>query len=1246
MGTKICGNCFLEIESDNGICPHCGYDPSSNGMYFNIALPIGTTLSGKYTVGRVLGQGGFGITYLAMDCIERKKVAIKEFFPNSITVRKKDLSVTANSPSHTNIFEDSRDRFLEEAGTLTRLISLSGVVHVLAFFQENGTAYSVMEFIDGESLKERVERKGALSWKETRALLMPVMETLIAVHRKKIIHQDIAPDNILIARDGTIKLVDFGAAKFDIGNITQDVHAVVKKGFTPIELYSYPQEAKAVSDVYSMAATFYYALTEHRPQDALSRQNNDALLPPSGYNPKVPHDIEDILMKALSMNTKERYHTMKEFYEEFGTAPFDKVQITFYNEKRKIISQKWYRKGTEIDIPQNPKSYSHKLFTYEFTKWTPKVNRTAENHADYYPQYTQKFKRSFFYTLVAVGLLILFVIGSFLLVIDDDVKNPEPSSEPPTTAETGSSPTTEPTEPTGGPTEPEPIPATDIVMRAMASSTFTGDGVSHDVYNLLDGDEETNWTEGVSGQGIGEYVEFTFDQEYTLKTISIQSGVAYRDDLFEKNSRPHIITLMLSNGSSIDHALEDTSIPQTLTFEKPVNTSSLRIIIKSVYPGSKWDETAISAISFGAFSQGVSGSEPPPPEIKAHTPIAAGTDYTLAIAKNGSVIALGQNDFKQGNTSDWKNVIDIDAGWMHSAGLLADGTVVANGANASGQCNVSGWSNITDVDVGWLHTVAVRSDGTVLAKGDNQYGQCDVYSWTDIIAVSAGFTHTVGLKADGTLVAVGKNSDGECDVSGIRSVKAIYAGVDHTVALHSDGTVTAVGGNDYGECDVSHWQNIVSIRAASSYTLGLKDDGTIVAAGSGLPKSFDPASWSEIVAIAAGQDHAVGLRRDGTLVSIGRNRFGECDTANLKNIALPGEAFTQTSVEVTAFEATKPVAISGGCGHSAILRSDGTVFIAGCNDKGQCDTSHWKDIAAVSAGEYHTLGLKHDGTVLATGDNQYGQCNVSSWNSIAAVSAGTLHSVGLRADGTVVAVGENKDGQCNVSDWRNIVAVASGYKHTVGLRTDGTVVAVGINKYGQCDVSGWTDIVAISSEGYHTVGLKSDGSVVAVGRNNYGQCNISDWSDIVDIAAEGWHTVGLRSDGSVVAVGYNEYGQCNVSGWKDVAAIAAGNDHTLGLKTDGSIYAIGENHAGQCNFTGWTALGTGSAAKAENIRTGIITGNNVNIREVKKGEKPSIYRPIIGVYKKGDHILMIKTDGDWVATEYGYVHMNWVALCQ
>ena len=270
-----------------------------------------------------------------------------------------------------------------------------------------------------------------------------------------------------------------------------------------------------------------------------------------------------------------------------------------------------------------------------------------------------------------------------------------------------------------------------------------------------------------------------------------------------------------------------------------------------------------------------------------------------------------------------------------------------------------------------------------------------------------------------------------------------------------------------------------------------------------------------------------------------------------------------------------------GSGYTVGLKQDGTVVAIGRNKYGQCDVSDWRDIVAVAAESSHTVGLKQDGTVVAVGENYEGQCDVRDWRDIVAVAAGTWHTVGLKRDGTVVTVGSNEafmqgyTGQCNVSGWRDIVAVTAGGYHTVGLKQDGTVVAVGENVDVQCDVSGWQDIVAVAAGWSHTVGLKRDGTVVAVGKNNYGQCEVSDWRDIVAVTAGDDHTVGLKRDGTVVAVGWNLSGQCDVSDWQDIVAVAAGEYHTVGLKRDGTVVAVGSNLSDECNVSGWTDIGGG-----------------------------------------------------------------------
>lgn len=207
-------------------------------------------------------------------------------------------------------------------------------------------------------------------------------------------------------------------------------------------------------------------------------------------------------------------------------------------------------------------------------------------------------------------------------------------------------------------------------------------------------------------------------------------------------------------------------------------------------------------------------------------------DYPAAVTLFGEL-----KDYKDAQArigQIWESVIrraDLAEGSDHTVGLQADGTVVATGNNEKGQCDVTKWKDITAVAAGSWHTVGLKSDGTVVAAGSNEKGQCDVTKWKDITAVAASGEHTVGLKSDGTAVAVGGNEDGQCVVSYWRDITALAVSSRHTVGLKSDGTVIAVGDNSKDQCDVSGWTDITAVVAGDSYTMGLKSDGTMVVAG-------------------------------------------------------------------------------------------------------------------------------------------------------------------------------------------------------------------------------------------------------------------------------------------------------------------------------------------------------------------------------------------------------------------------------
>ena len=269
-------------------------------------------------------------------------------------------------------------------------------------------------------------------------------------------------------------------------------------------------------------------------------------------------------------------------------------------------------------------------------------------------------------------------------------------------------------------------------------------------------------------------------------------------------------------------------------------------------------------------------------KIAIRETVSAGYKHSVALKSDGTVVAVGDNDYGQRNVSSWTDIVAVSAGEDHTVGLKSDGTVVAVGDNFLGRCDVSNWSDIVAVSAGHWHTVGLKSDGTVVAVGGND----DASSWSDIVAVSAGHWHTVGLKSDGTVIAVGDNDDGQCDVSSWTDIVAVSASYSHTVGLKSDGTVVAVGDNEYGRCDVSAWSDIVAVSAGGYHTVGLKSDGTVVAVGYNGNGRCDVSSWSDIVAVSAGYGHTVGLKSDGTVVVVGRNEHGQCDVSDWSDISL------------------------------------------------------------------------------------------------------------------------------------------------------------------------------------------------------------------------------------------------------------------------------------------------------------------------------------------------------------------------
>lgn len=311
---KLCMNCMREKKSQAEKCQYCGFDPQDYRSESS-ALPPFTILSGRYLLGREIGEGGFGITYLALDLILERRVAIKEFFMQDMMYRTKLDAVTVSTANgnEEEMYRSSRAKFEKEAKILAHLNNMPGIVQVYDCFLENGTIYIAMEYLEGKTLGEYIKSKGGrLSVEETIRILLPIMQSLEKIHKEGIIHRDISPDNIKFAEDGVLKLYDFGGAKLEKGGAASKV-VYMKPGYTPLEQYSANGNQGPWTDVYAMAATMYYCISGKRLPEAPDRsvRKNQGLF--ESGDVKVSKQVEKVLSKALELYYEDRYQTMEEF---------------------------------------------------------------------------------------------------------------------------------------------------------------------------------------------------------------------------------------------------------------------------------------------------------------------------------------------------------------------------------------------------------------------------------------------------------------------------------------------------------------------------------------------------------------------------------------------------------------------------------------------------------------------------------------------------------------------------------------------------------------------------------------------------------------------------------------------------------------------------------------------------------------------------------------------------------------------
>ncbi len=312
-----CSECMKEVSTQDSVCPFCGKEivRSTPEVY---QLKPGTMLNRRYEVVSVLGFGGFGVVYKAWDTNLQRTVAIKEYFPTMYLNRDEGTTTAVVfDPKNEAVFLREKEAFLQEARSMAAFQEHPNIVHVYDFFEDNNTAYFAMEYMDGKSvndyLKEAKSMGKVLKVSSAVHIVREVLNALKDAHAKGIIHRDIKPQNIYVLKNGTIKLYDFGAARFSDTEEAQTRTIIITPGYAPAEQYQSKSKQGPYTDIYALGAVLYELLTGVRPEESINRKIKDELVPPSHLNSKISESLESIILRAMAVRPEIRFQSAKEF---------------------------------------------------------------------------------------------------------------------------------------------------------------------------------------------------------------------------------------------------------------------------------------------------------------------------------------------------------------------------------------------------------------------------------------------------------------------------------------------------------------------------------------------------------------------------------------------------------------------------------------------------------------------------------------------------------------------------------------------------------------------------------------------------------------------------------------------------------------------------------------------------------------------------------------------------------------------
>ena len=333
---RTCYSCFNTYGDEFEVCPYCG-TVSNDKPEEPIYLAPGTMLAQRYLLGYAIGAGGFGIIYRAWDTKLETVVAVKEFFANRLMTRAVGKTeVIINKKSYQE-FEYRKERFIAEARTMAKFGNHRNIPNVFESFEENGTAYIVMELLIGQPLNEYLHHNGNIVDRDFALhIANEVGKALISLHEAGIVHRDVAPDNIFICEDMRVKLLDLGAAK--LADNTDDViDIILKPGYSPVEQYDNTASIGAWTDIYALGATLYVMLTGVKPEESTNRKIKDTLVSPNELEPTIPDNLANAIMKAMAIDRYMRFKSVDEFLKAING---EKKIVSLKKEKRRRAAKR------------------------------------------------------------------------------------------------------------------------------------------------------------------------------------------------------------------------------------------------------------------------------------------------------------------------------------------------------------------------------------------------------------------------------------------------------------------------------------------------------------------------------------------------------------------------------------------------------------------------------------------------------------------------------------------------------------------------------------------------------------------------------------------------------------------------------------------------------------------------------------------------------------------------------------------